>query len=153
MENKHNTTIFIKDEVTEFSLYNNSDLIQQIYLKIGYKQIAEKYFKSFLTNESEIEYSINVIENEIMNNKELNNFNNILFSNDIKIKDIIYSFNNESILTIQNIESIFTECTKLVMSNPRLIKNEFSEHENYAIILILREIMHHLNFENLILIQ
>ncbi len=146
--------VTIEKDKVRFFYYKEKSLVKEIALKIGYEFISGAYFKQDIPNEVEIEYAINYIEDELMSKKELINNGEKLVSVD---KSLIEFFNKngevKSIYTQRNIEDIFGKYASIVMGEPLSRNNMVVNREDIAIILVLREIVHHLNFMELYLIN
>lgn len=144
----------IDSETVTFTFITDKKYRNEIIINIGFQKIAKNYFKRSIPSESEVEYAINYIEDELMRFKELINNGEVLFSNNEIIMDIFSSQNSDkNEYSRQTIENLFTKYANLSMNNLNISTNLDITHEKYAILLILREIMHHLDFEKIYLVN
>jgi hypothetical protein len=146
-----NTSIRIVEfqkDFTLFSYFNNGTLSNTVSLKTGYEFIVSSYFKHPVPTPDDVEYAINYLEDEIMSVKTLLNHNEKLFLKAKSLIRVITGKDTEYIsVTRQHVEDVFNQYAYLSMG--KTLSNVFTEynHADFAQMLILREIMHHLNFE------
>lgn len=138
-------------ENVRFTFVENTENKKEKDINIGYKKVAESFFKSEIPNESEVENAINYIEDEIMKDKEIVSKNEELISGDKDLREILGG-NKESYLR-EEVEEIFTKYALLSMGQSPVYNKIKVKRDNYAKLLVLREIMHHLNFKNIVLIK
>lgn len=119
-------------------------------VNIGYIKISKSFFKSKIPTESEVENAINYIEDELMKDKELVSSGEELISEDKGIREIL---GNKESYSREEMEEIFTKYALLSMGQSAVFNKIEINHEKYAKLLVLREIMHHLNFKKIILIK
>lgn len=130
-----------------FYLFEENLLKNEISLPIGYEQIASQYFKHNIPTVAEVDYAINVIEDELMSNKSLINNNETLICSDKILIDILTkNIELKNIFTRQEIEDLFSKYANVSMGEPLSRYYLDINPNNYAAMLILREIMHHLNY-------
>ncbi len=132
---------------TIFYFGGRNKLNSKIELGFGYQDITDKFFHKHVPGESEIEYAINYIEDELMSNDELVNVEDALYMDEKQIADLLNPFqlqNNK--VSREEIEEIFTKYAFISMSRLPVYGDEQMSNEKYAKVLLLREIMHHLNF-------
>jgi len=124
----------------------NQSITKKIRLDFGYETIAGKYFKKDIPGEAEVEYAINFIEDELMSHEELVNDGDALYIDEKFMMDLIKPENGTRVITRQEIEEIFTKYALVSMGRSPIYDNVEINKERYAKLLILREIMHHLDF-------
>lgn len=138
-----------------FEFYEGKNLRNEIRLKTGYETIVQRFFKRSIPTESEIEYTINYIEDELMSRlKELQNRNEKLVCADKMLADIFkrnYELKNS--YSRRNIEDLFTRYAYISMGQPLASSRLTVRANDFAILLLLREILHHLDFKKLTLIR
>jgi hypothetical protein len=140
----------ITDKDVIFYLFEGNLLKNEIYLPIGYEQIAAQYFEHNIPTVAEVDYAINVIEDELMSNKSLISNNAMLICSDKILIDILtQNIELKNIFTRQEIEDLFSKYANVSMGEPLSRYNLDINPNNYATMLILREIMHHLNYKEL----
>lgn len=145
-----NCFLDIEEQVLKFHFQKDNESVKQITLKAGYKRISDTFFKRDIPNEAEIEFAINSIEDELMSNKELSGRKGYLFSSDENLIAIFRKNGlNERAYSRQSVEDLFSQYARVMMGAPSSEINAEITREDVAIILILREIMHHLDFEEL----
>lgn len=128
----------------EFFYIENFLITKKNELYFGNKTIEEKYFHHCIPSYAEVEYAINFIEDELMSNKELLNDNDELYIDERFMMEIFF-FKNK-IVTRDEIEEIFTQYALISMGKSPIYDDVDMNKEKYSKLLILREIMHHLDF-------
>ncbi|HSH42618.1 MAG TPA: hypothetical protein VK973_10900, partial [Arenicellales bacterium] len=145
-----NCLLNMEEDVLRFQFQKDNETVKQITLNSGYKRIADTFFKRNIPNEAEIESAINCIEDELMSNKGLLGRKGYLFSSDRKLISI---FNKNGLVehsySRQSVEDLFSRYARVMMGAPASEVDAEITREDVAIILVLREIMHHLDFEEL----
>lgn len=145
-----NCFLNIEKEVLTFQFQKDNEIVKQFTLSAGYKRISDTFFNRDIPNEAEVEFAINAIENELMRNKDLLERKGYLFTSD---RNLIAFFNkngsNEHTYSRQDVEDLFSKYARVMMGAPSSEINAEITREDVAIVLILREIMHHLDFEEL----
>lgn len=140
----------IEKDIIVFKFIENQEIKKELNLKLGFEYIAKNYFKREIPLEDEIEYSINYIEDELMSNKDLFNKDEILIIENKFLNEILEDESKKE-YSIEEIESIFSQYAYLSMGSPIKNKSLKITHNHYATILLVREILHHLNFEKMII--
>ncbi len=146
-----NTRILNIDKLTLSFEYKIEDSVQKAFeLPLGYEFIASKYFKSTMPTEADTEYAINFIEDHLMSNKEFINHQETLESKSKSIADVL-SKNGllQGKQSRKTIEDLFNNYARIVMGTPSTLMDIEITKEDFATLLVLREVMHHLNFESL----
>lgn len=140
----------ITNETILFHYIQNQTLTKTIKLNIGIQTITSKYFTKEVPTEAEVEYAINDIEDELMSSKDLVGSNEKLYTNDGFIIEIVKA-SEKTITNVsrQVIEEIFTKYALVSMGRSPTYDDIKMNKEKYAGLLILREILHHLNFTDL----
>ncbi len=135
-----------------FVLVNDGEIVNVTTINIGIASIVSNYFKSSIPTESEVEYAINDIEDDLMRNKELMNSHVDLYSMDaLLIEALRIKPNKEATYTRVEIENLFTRYAHLSMGKSPVLDDLIVSREIYAQLLITREILHHLNYKKLII--
>lgn len=144
--------LIIEGEQTHFRFLTNDHLEKELSLGTGYQHLVQTFFKSALPTEAETEYAINFIEDELMSNKELlnneeqliceqNHYTNLFRKNGLE----------QSVLTRREVEDLFANYAYVIMGGRAMEKSVEIRSHDFALLLLLREIMHHLNFETITL--
>lgn len=136
----------IDSESMKFIYIKNGKLENELLLNIGVDKIVRSFFKNEIPNEGEIENAINYIEDILMSLKELRNNNEELYCVDLLAWKIL---GDKMEFSRQEIEEIFTKYAIQSLGQISSHSTIKMNHKKYAVILIIREIMHHLNFEKL----
>jgi hypothetical protein len=144
----------IEKEILRFEYLKERTLTNEIVLKAGYEYISSTFYKHEIPTESEIEYAINHIEDELMSSKELLNNNEKLVCTDMLLIELLRK-NGElkETYTSRNIEDIFSKYANLSMGEPLARSGLSTTKDDFAIILALREIMHHLKFKEISILE
>lgn len=137
-----------------FGFSNPTIYCGKINLKIGYSYISGKYYKHEIPTPAEIEYSINDIEDNLMSTKLLVSHDEILICTDQPLIDLLRkSERTQGIYTSRNIEDLFGLYANLSMGEPAQRYNLATTRDDFAITLLLREIMHHLKFKAVLITE
>ncbi|TNE68188.1 hypothetical protein EP331_15980 [bacterium] len=141
---------FDKDGLTFRFLENEQDT-DVVLLKLGYLHIAHLFFKQNVPTELETDYAINYIEDELMSLKKLENLNQeVLITDDAYLKEILLkNGRTKSNYTNWEIENLFSEYARVVMGAALTNLPVELTREDFALVLVLREIMHHLKFDSI----
>lgn len=146
--------INLNKENLSFDYLQDNTLNKVIELRVGYQYLSDKFFKNNIPTESETEYAINYIEDELMKNKDLiNNKEHLVFTHEKFINILRKNGFDKNIHSRNEIEALFSKYASVVMGEPLLRSNIGITREDYAIVLLLREIMHHLKFEEISLVN
>lgn len=144
----------IEKEMLRFQYIKERKLTKEIVLKAGYEYISSTFYKHEIPTESEIEYAINHIEDELMSSKELlNNDEKLVCTNKLLIELLRKNGEFKETYTSRNIEDIFSKYANLSMGEPISRSGLSTTKDDFAIILTLREIMHHLKFKEIIILK
>ncbi|MCY1719009.1 hypothetical protein OU798_01560 [Prolixibacteraceae bacterium Z1-6] len=151
MKNVQNVRTVHFDQLTlQFQYLKNNQLSEKITLKTGAQHIAESFFKQNLPAEAETEYAINFIEDELMSHKKLMNDNEKLVCADKSLM-AIFERNGlkQGIVSREAVEYLFTQYAYVVLGASGFVQNVDVNRYDFAALLVLREIMHHLNFDEI----
>ncbi len=142
------------EETLIFQYFEDHNLVREISLEAGFKYLTDTFFKKDFPTEIETEYAINYIEDELMKYKELaNNDENLVFTHEKFLSILGKNGYEKNIYSHNNIESIFSKYASIVMGEPLSRLNIELNNEDYAIVLLLREIMYHLKFEEVTIVN
>lgn len=125
-----------------------------LILPVGYDITSDKYFKQTPPDEAQIEAAIIEVEDMIMPLvAQVKAKNYRLETSDPKIREIAGYVNiKENVLSLSEMESVFSRFAAIVMGMPSSMDVLPQTKEFAATLLILREIMHHLGFENIFIV-
>ena len=125
---------------------------------IGKVKTARDFFKLFPPTPGEIENAIQVVEDEVMPLHKLLIPNSILYSTDTSIRVIaqyaLFEENHHDIvLARDSMERVFNRLAAIITGIPASqdilpVSNEFA-----ATLLILREVMHHLGYLDIVILN
>lgn len=141
--------LLIEKETLTFDFQNSEQQNDEVVLKAGYQHISDTYLKGHIPSEAEVEYAINYIEDELMSNKLLINTNEELIVKSQIAKGVFQKYITFSkTLSRDEIERLFNRLARAVVSKDSsdfLTLNSL----DFAIVLLLREITHHLKFSQI----
>lgn len=144
----------IEKEVLRFQFLVNHSLQKEIALKAGYQTIADRFFRQDISTEAETEYAINYIEDELMSCKDLLNRKEILVSSDEHLAEVFRKNDfTQSKYSRHEVESLFSQYASIITGRPSSLNRQTVTREDFATILLLREITHHLGFEAIDLVD
>lgn len=132
-----------------FIFMQHAKQTDEIVLALGFRTISQTYFKHTIPTVDETEYAINFIEDELMKFKKLICKDEILVCADRVLMDIFIKTIGNNRFTRNEIEALFSRYALVAMGEPLSRSLLEVNANNYALVLILREIMHHLNFTEL----
>ncbi len=119
-------------------------------LNIGYVLIANTFFKHPIPTEAETEYAINHIEDVLMSSTDWKGSGDILNMDNAAVKEVFrkngladYYFSREAI------EQLFSQHAYIVMGRPASQGTADFLPTDFALLLLLREITHHLNYRGI----
>ncbi len=144
---------FEKDEL-QFQYFQDNELQKEIRLPAGYGLVADKFFHQPIPTDAETDYAINYIEDELMSNSELTQNNEVLLTADENLIELFRKNElNENVYTRQAVEDLFSSYARVIMGAPTFYLKAEITATDFAILLVLREIMHHLNFDSINLLH
>lgn len=145
-----NCLLKIEEKVLTLQFRKDNEIVQQTTFNAGYKTIADTFFKRNIPNEAEMEIAINSIEDELMRTKELPERKGPLFNSD-RTLSALFNKNGltEQTYSRQSVENLFSGYARVLMGAPSSEIDAEITREDVATLLILREVMHHLDFEEL----
>jgi len=124
---------------------------------IGKVKTARDFFKLFPPTPGEIENAIQVVEDEVMPLHKLLIPGSGLYSTDTSIKEIAeYAMSednkDELILTRDSMERVFSRLAAIITGLPSSQDVLPASNEFASTLLILREVMHHLSFVEIVIL-
>ena len=127
-------------------------------LPLGSKKTSGEFFKHIPPTPSEIEYAINFVEDNIIPIKKLLPANSELCSVSPVIQEIAYQsgkemFSQQIVLSIKEMEDIFSRLAIIISGRPYSTDTLPESTSFAASLLILREIMHHLGFQDITIMK
>jgi exopolyphosphatase/pppGpp-phosphohydrolase len=129
----------------------HDELVDIKILGIGSEQVATNFFKHNPPTPGEVENAIQTVEDEVMSLSKLLPTNSYLYTSDNTIRTISMqkstSFDEvEVTLTRPEMEQIFGRLAAIISGRPASSDSLPTEITFASTLLILREIMFHLNF-------
>lgn len=145
---KKTSLLHISEEFLTFQYRKDGTVRKEIRLHAGYKRIAHSYFKRSIPTEAETERAINYIEDTLEGNKELLEPNKTLLTHDQKLIKIFRKNEFlEDVHSRQSVENLFSTYAKVIMGGYSSLQRSDFTNEDFATVLVLREIMHHLKYD------
>lgn len=138
--------------------YPDTDGVQRVVdFELGREQLAMEVLKHTPPNPSELERAIALIEDELMKRHRLVPQNARLVTTDTRIGDLVRMIHpapqSSNKATTEEVEQLFDLLAALSLGRPASIAGIPSDAGFAATLLILREVMHHLRFEAIQIIQ
>jgi len=146
---------------TNFTTFfdNESNQLQVKEIHVGYQLIADQCFSAFPPTFNEMDNAINIIEEAVVTLHDQIDIQLSLFCADDDLKNIarlaFNTINNaDGTQTIRRIEveNLFTRLAEIIKGLPPSQDVLPKDNHFAAYLLILREIMHHLGFECIVLL-
>jgi len=139
-----------EEDKLQFQYFQDNELQKEIKLPAGYGLVAGKFFHHPIPTDAETDYAINYIEDELMSNSELTQHDEKLFTADENLielfrKNELY----ENVYTRQEVEDLFSSYARVIMGAPSFYLKAEITAKDFSILLVLREIMHHLDFDSI----
>jgi hypothetical protein len=121
-------------------------------IHIGVEQLANDYFQHDIPGEPELDHAINCIEDELMRNLVLTSGGRKLISAD-KLHAALFDVDKGMAeFSREQVEQLFTRYAWLSMGRATTTDNLQTSKQAYAALLILREIMHHLDYRQVLIV-
>lgn len=122
-------------------------------LSIGYETISQNIFRHNPPTSSEVEEAIMVTEDQIMNASREHIFNKCqIITSDTIVKEIASNrdkYEKDKIVNLHEVEAVFSRFAAIVCGRPASLDDLPLNNKFTASLLILRELMHHLNFNEI----
>lgn len=150
---KRLTLLRIDSEMTSLATGADGNPTALFELNIGFQKTSRDFFLSEIPSPAEVENAINFIEDELMEASSLAASPSELITLDEDIRSIAAEAGaeNATYLTRQDMEELFTRYALISMGRPEAFDTVKMNREYFARLLILREVMHHLGFEGIII--
>lgn len=142
------TFFTINPQSTIFTFADHSQLV----INVGYDSVIKYDFKHHFPNAYQTEMAIITIETAIEQVMTQWQKTSILQTDNHEIKKIAHYFNNEKSLNTEQIERMFNRVADIIAGSPRQRDLLPDSLEFTASLLILREVLHHLNIEEIELV-
>ena len=130
---------------------------EQITLALGAQKTATDFFKHTPPTPLEVETAINTIEDEISPLSKKINPSTALITEDYAIKQIALladvTDEAEMVLSLDKLETLFNRWADVVSGRPVSRENLPDDLQFATVLLILREFMHHLHFEQICIVS
>lgn len=137
-----NASFSISEKTIQFS---QPDLA----LPIGYLTIAHQFFRHDIPSPYEVEMAIATIEDHIQATPALHHIASEFDCHDPYLQQIMQLAGVENKMSQSEIEQVFNRVADVVSGSPKR-EGEFPEEKNFiSYLLIIRELSHHLNIENI----
>ena len=137
------------DQIVFYESDNGSiDMLGEI--KIDWNLVMARFIRNPIPGESEIEAAINYIEDELMKDLRLVNKNGLdLYTDNAELSRLLRNGSDQSEFTKNDIEKEFTRYAHLSMGGSSVVSGVEMDVERYMALLVVREILNHLNFDSL----
>lgn len=146
--------VAFENEQLRFLFLHNNKVKQEITLHAGYKLLVKKFFKNEIPTFSETDYAINYIEDELMSDKSLLLNNKELNTKDQRITNLLLKNKiTDGMIIRQQVEDLFSRYARVITGAPASILDAGIDREDFSVLLVVREIMHHLDFDVLNVIR
>lgn len=149
------TLLHIGAEQTVILSGNSVDSVTTLNLALGAEKTAREYFRHEPPTPGEIENAIMQVEDEVTRARELIPRGAKLFSMDAGIRGIAslagLSDQVEGVLSLDAMERVFDRLAALSQGQPASLAGLPANRSFAARLLILREFMHHLQFDSITL--
>jgi hypothetical protein len=128
-----------------------------LVLAIGSRKTVREYFKHTPPTPLELENAIQIVEDEITLARTLVSEGSRLYTTDAAVHEIArfagFTESSAMVLGIEAIEQTFDQLASIALGRPALNAKVISSPENAATLLILRELMHHLQIPAIIAVK
>ena len=141
------TVLRIELESIVFLRTDGDELREIGRLAISPTRIAEDVFRNEIPSEYEVEYAINSIEDELMKHRYLEGEGGTLVCNSEQMKGILTQDGQKEAYSRQDVENLFSRYAMQSMGRSPALDTLEINRMDYAALLILREIMHHYNYD------
>jgi hypothetical protein len=139
--------IEITDDSVIFRFFKEGREERSLALNLSPAMIAAKFFRHSIPGEAEVEYAINFIEDELMKDASLVNAGERLYVADRPLAEALrVPAGGAATLTREAVEEAFTRYALLSMGRSPVYDDIAMDRKKYAAVLIVREILHHLDF-------
>jgi exopolyphosphatase/pppGpp-phosphohydrolase len=147
------TVLHIGEDQTAIAFGTDAEPEDVLVLSIGSNRTAVDFFKHTPPTPGEMETAIMVVEDEVTRAGKLLTGHPTLFTKDVSIRELALiagvSDQPEMILSLEAVEQTFDLLASLVMGRPASSAGIPTNPTFAATLLILREFMHHLQFESI----
>lgn len=141
----------LEENKITFHLLGDNNPKSKIILKMGYRTIAQLFFKQNIPTEAEMDYAINFIEEELMRDRRLIGEKGELLTSFEPLAEIFRKNNLlDKTISRRRVEDLFTAYAEVIMGARTSLWQAEITAEDVALILLMREIMYHLDFQVLI---
>ncbi|MFB6318613.1 hypothetical protein [Saccharicrinis sp. FJH54] len=148
VSNEMKSFLILDREILSFQKLRDDVVAQEIHIKAGYEFISGKFFRHDIPTYDETDYAINHIEDQLMIHKSRIQSSRVLYTSDEALKNVFRKNDlYENSYSRESIENLFSSYARVIMGAPISELKEGIAKKDYAIVLLLREIMHHLDFE------
>jgi exopolyphosphatase/pppGpp-phosphohydrolase len=151
------TVLHIGEEQTTVAFGTDAEPEAVLVLSIGSNRTAVDFFKHTPPTPGEMETAIMVVEDEVTRAGKLLTGHPMLFTRDISIRALALisgvSDQPEMVLSLEAVERTFDLLASLVLGRPTSSAGISTHPAFAATLLILREFMHHLQFESICIKQ
>jgi exopolyphosphatase/pppGpp-phosphohydrolase len=149
------TVLHIGEEQTAVATGTATEPDAVFLLPIGSKRTAADFFKHTPPTPGELENAIMAVEDEVTRLRAITAADSTLFTADAAIREIAIISGvpdqSESILTIEAMEQTFEKLAAVTLGRPAFSGGIPANAAFAATLLILRELMHHLQFASIII--
>jgi exopolyphosphatase/pppGpp-phosphohydrolase len=144
------TVLHIGEEQTAVATGTTTEPDAVLLLSIGSKRTAADFFKHTPPTPGELENAIMVVEDEVTRLRAITKADSTLFTSDAAIREIAIISGvpdrSELILTIEAMERSFEKLAAITLGKPASSAGIPANPAFAATLLIVRELMHHLQF-------
>lgn len=154
--NKPNGIYFRKcDSSLCFYRHDEGVVEKQGELAIEWDDLISRFITHDIPTEGEIEHAINYLEDTIMSRTDLINRSDLsLCSDDLELINLLDpEHKDENTYTREDIEKMFSRYALLSMGRSPVYEGVKMDVRQYMALLVVREVLHHMNFGSLRLVR
>ena len=126
-------------------------------MDIGSSSIARRFFRHDPPTSLELESAIDAVEDEVMRVRSLFVDGATMVSTDPALGELATAANStprdDKVLTLDSVEMLFQRLASASLGHPRAMDGMPAGREAAARLLILRELMHHLGYASLAIVD
>ena len=150
MKQENHVFITLDGEDLIFHRQSGRNSLELGKVKIEWNYLVGKFVHRPIPTEAEVEYAINYIEDELMKDPALVNSEGLeLYCASKELAELLDSEGKETEYTKQEIEELFTPYALLSMGRSPVYDDLTMNGRKYMALLVVREIVNHLNFESI----
>ncbi len=140
--------IILESHCLRFLFQEGDTTTKEVELKAGLDQLQRTFFHSKEPTEQEVENAINHIEEELTKTHGIAN-NNERLTCHLRIASELLTNGDQGVVSREQVEEIFNRYADYITGEPASILNIHFDQEQFVALLLIREVMYHLNFHEI----